>query len=193
MMRAFDPGLAEERDVEQGAGRDCLGRPSAPRNPASLAYVRDLLDLSGQRRRVRRRARAPDLPDVRPRYFSSSGFAPGAETDSMRNASPSRTQIVPLCCRVNSTAEATTASNTACRSKAERLMTFKTSAVAVCCCSASLKIARSRLYLVEQPGVLERDDGLIGECLYEFDLALSDGPVRGRLITNTPLDPVVSQ
>ena len=40
----------------------------------------------------------------------------------------------------------------------ERLMTFSTSAVAVCCCSRFTQ-------LVEQPRVLDGDDGLSGEVL----------------------------
>jgi len=38
------------------------------------------------------------------------------------------------------------------------------------------QIARARLHLVEQPHVLDRDDGLVGKGLHEFDLALGEGP-----------------
>ena len=34
------------------------------------------------------------------------------------------------------------------------------------------QVARARLHLVEQPHVLDRDHGLVGEGLDEFDLAL---------------------
>ena len=47
-------------------------------------------------------------------------------------------------------------SSTVCRSNAERLMTLSTSAVAVCCW-------RGFAQLVEQPRVLDGDDGLVGE------------------------------
>ena len=54
-------------------------------------------------------------------------------------------------------------SSTACRSKVERLMTLSTSAVAVCCC-------RDFAQLVEQPSVLDGDDGLSGEIRDQLDL-----------------------
>ena len=60
------------------------------------------------------------------------------------------------------TALSTIASNTGCRSNGERLMTFSTSAVAVCCSSDSLDLARA-LQLVKQPRVLDRDHRLIGK------------------------------
>ena len=55
-------------------------------------------------------------------------------------------------------ANSTSVSSTVCRSKVERLITLSTSAVAVCCCSEFAQ-------LVEQPGVLDGDDGLGGEVL----------------------------
>ena len=55
-------------------------------------------------------------------------------------------------------ADSTSVSSTVCRSKVERLMTLSTSAVAVCCCSDFAQ-------LVEQPRVLDGDDGLGGEVL----------------------------
>ena len=48
-----------------------------------------------------------------------------------RKTSPSRTQIVPPSAPQSSTADEMSVPNTACRSKAERLMTFSTSEVAV--------------------------------------------------------------
>ena len=62
-------------------------------------------------------------------------------------------------------------SSTDSRSNAERLMTFSTSAVAVCCCSASVRSRVSRLHLVEQAHILDRDDRLVGEGLDQLDLA----------------------
>ena len=61
-------------------------------------------------------------------------------------------------------------SSTVLRSKVERLMTLSTSAVAVCCCSDSVKIVGARLHLVEQPHVLDRDHRLVGEGLHQLDL-----------------------
>ena len=55
-------------------------------------------------------------------------------------------------------ADWTSVSSTACRSNVERLMTLSTSAVAVCCCKRFAQ-------LVEQPRVLDGDDGLGGEVL----------------------------
>ena len=49
-------------------------------------------------------------------------------------------------------------------------MTFSTSAVAVCCCSASVRSRGLRLHLVEQPRVLDRDDGLVGERLQQLNV-----------------------
>ena len=49
-------------------------------------------------------------------------------------------------------------------------MTFSTSAVAVCCCSDST-VAQ----LVEQPRILDGDDGLGGEVLHELDLFVGEG------------------
>ena len=46
-------------------------------------------------------------------------------------------------------------------------MTRSTSAVAVCCSSASVTCAVALLQLLEQPGVLDGDDGLIGERLQQ--------------------------
>ena len=44
-------------------------------------------------------------------------------------------------------------------------MTRRISAVAVCCSSASREVAVARLQLLEQPRVLDGDDGLVGEGL----------------------------
>ena len=49
-------------------------------------------------------------------------------------------------------------------------MTRSTSAVAVCCSSASRQLAVALLQLLEQPGVLDGDDGLVRERLQQRDL-----------------------
>ena len=56
-----------------------------------------------------------------------------------------------------------------CKSNAERLMTLSTSAVAVCCCSRFAQF-------VEQPRVLDGDDGLGGEILDQLDLLFGEWP-----------------
>ena len=53
-------------------------------------------------------------------------------------------------------------------------MTLSTSAVAVCCCSDSLRSSRARLHLVEQPHVLDRDHRLVGEGREQLDLLVGE-------------------
>ena len=48
------------------------------------------------------------------------------------------------------------------------------------------KVARARLHLVEQPHVLDRDDGLVGEGLHEFDQTGRKVARFRRDVTNTP-------
>ena len=55
-------------------------------------------------------------------------------------------------------------------SPGELEMTRSTSAVAVCCSSASRKLACARLHLFKQPHVLDRDHRLVGEDGYQIDL-----------------------
>ena len=71
-------------------------------------------------------------------------------------------------------AVAGSSSNTGCASATELLITRSTSAVAVCCSSASLR-------LVEQPHVLDRDHRLVGEGLQQLDLVRRrTAPARAR-------------
>ena len=65
-------------------------------------------------------------------------------------------------------------SRTFCRSNAERLMTLSTSAVAVCCCSDSLRSSRALPDLIEQADVLDRDHGLVGKGLEKLDLVVGE-------------------
>ena len=67
-------------------------------------------------------------------------------------------------------------SNTGCASAIELLMTCSTSAVAVCCSSASLR-------LVEQAHVLDRDHRLVGEGLQQRDLARRRTAAASRAVT----------
>ena len=55
--------------------------------------------------------------------------------------------------------------NTGSSSPGELLMTFSTSEVAVCCSSDFGEIVGALAQLVEQPRVLDGDDGLRGEIL----------------------------
>ena len=75
--------------------------------------------------------------------------------------------MVPWSASHSRAANSTSVCSTVCRSKAERLMTLSTSAVAVCC--------RSRFaQLVEQPGVLDRDHRLIGKGGHQLDLVVGE-------------------
>ena len=57
----------------------------------------------------------------------------------------------------------TSVSRTVLRSTEERLMILSTSAVAVCCCSDSVRSRVLACTSLEQPDVADRDHGLIGE------------------------------
>ena len=65
-------------------------------------------------------------------------------------------------------------SNTGCTSVGELDMTPKISLVAVCWSNDSLRSRRARLHLLEQPRVLDGDDGLVGERLQKLDVFLAE-------------------
>ena len=67
------------------------------------------------------------------------------------------------------TAFSSMAWKTGSRSPCELEMTFSTSVVAVCCSSEFAQ-------LVEQPRILDGDDGLRGEVLNQLDLLVGEGP-----------------
>ena len=71
--------------------------------------------------------------------------------------------MLPISAAQSRAANSISVSSTDCRSKVERLITFSTSAVAVCCSSDSRDASLHRL---KQPDVLDRDNGLVGEGLY---------------------------
>ena len=73
------------------------------------------------------------------------------------------------------TAFSASVSNTGWRSKVDRPITLSSSLVAVCCSSATPQLAVARLQLREQPHVLDRDHGLVGEGLEQLDLPLGEG------------------
>ena len=66
-------------------------------------------------------------------------------------------------------AELRSVSSTACKSKVERLITFSTSAVAVCCCNDFAQF-------IEQPRILDGDDGLGCEAAEKIDLLFGERP-----------------
>ena len=75
-----------------------------------------------------------------------------------------------LCAAVSARALVTIVSNTGCTSVGELLMTRRISLVAVCCSSASVRSRLRASQLLEQPHVLDGDDGLVGEGLEQRDL-----------------------
>ena len=70
----------------------------------------------------------------------------------------------------------TIASKAGCKSVGELLMTSRISEVAVCCCSDFGEIVGALAQLVEQPRVLDGDDGLRGEVLHQLDLLVGERP-----------------
>ena len=66
--------------------------------------------------------------------------------------------------------------NTGSSSPGELEMTFSTSEVAVCCSSDFGQIVGALAQLVEQPRVLDGDDGLGGEVLHQLDLLVGERP-----------------
>ena len=64
--------------------------------------------------------------------------------------------------------------NTGSNSPGDELMTRSTSAVAVCC-SSDREIAVPTQF-VEQPRVLNGDDGLSGKIFHQFDLLVAERP-----------------
>ena len=55
------------------------------------------------------------------------------------------------------------------------------------------KVARARFHLVEQPHILDGDDGLIGESLHQFYLALREGTCLSAPEGEHALDFAVAQ
>ena len=84
--------------------------------------------------------------------------------------------MAAISARTSRAADSTNVSSTGCRSNGERLMTLSTSAVAVCCSSASLSSRVRCLHLVEQPRVLDRDHRLVGEGGDQLDLLVGERP-----------------
>ena len=74
-------------------------------------------------------------------------------------------------------------SKTGWTSVGELQMTRRISPVAVCCSSVSRQVAVARLQLLEQPHVLDGDDGLVGEGLEQLDLLVGEGSGLARAPT----------
>ena len=66
------------------------------------------------------------------------------------------------------------ASKTCCKSVGEEAITRSTSAVAVCCSSASCRSSVALFQLLEQARVLDGDHGLVGEGLYQRNLSVRE-------------------
>ena len=172
-----------------GLPRACKGTPSTVRKPQAL--TRSCLGVFGSAStsanvNVRLQAWSPTRVLVpagcgcSSRYSGKSAsavvsasaitIAVGLE-DDRHSASQSRA------------ADSSSVSSTGCKSKVERLMTLSTSAVAVCCC-------RLVAQFVEQPGVLDGDDSLVGKGRHQFDLLVGerrDDGGRGRSRRRIPL------
>jgi hypothetical protein len=123
-----------------------IGTPQRAREPASGNSYSGRSLTSGISSTMRDKSTRP-ATDPRPGVTSrpmmprtTSGC--GSTIARKRNTSPSRTQTAPPRAPLNLTAEAISVSSTVCKSNAERLMTFNTSAVAVCWRSDS---SRSRV------------------------------------------------
>ena len=66
-------------------------------------------------------------------------------------------------------------------------MTRRTSAVAVCCSSASAEIASALAQFIEQARILDGDDGLGGEVLHQRDLLVRErAHILARNTYSTP-------
>ena len=75
--------------------------------------------------------------------------------------------MVALSASQSRAADSTSVCSTVCRSKAERLMTFSTSAVAVCCCNEFAQF-------LQQPRILDGDDRLFGKIAQKRDLLIGE-------------------
>ena len=75
-------------------------------------------------------------------------------------------------------------SNTGCTSLGEREMTLEDLAVAVCCSSDSVSSRVRACTCLEQPRVLDGDDGLVGEGLQQLDLPVGE---RAHLVARTTM------
>src|SRR3974377_835904 len=93
----------------------------------------------------------------------------------MRTLLPSRSHRLPNFASQMRTAFSRMASNTGFSSPGDELITRSTSEVAVCCSNDSRKIGRALAQLIEQPRILDGDDGLCGEVLHQLDLLISEG------------------
>ena len=81
------------------------------------------------------------------------------------------------------------ASNTGCRSTGERLMTLKhLGGRGLLLQRFGKLVACAPAQLVEQPRILDRDHGLVGEGLDQLDLLVGERPhLRARQMTMTPI------
>ena len=95
--------------------------------------------------------------------------------DANENFALHRKDTLPNSASQSRVAFSSIASNTGCNSPGERIMTFSTSLVAVCCSSASER-SSVLAQLVQQPRVLDGDDRLGREVLHQLDLLVGKWP-----------------
>ena len=109
--------------------------------------------------------------------------------------SPSKRPTKPYSPSHRRTALRTIASKTGCTSVGELAITRRISAVAVCCSSASVTWLVPRLSeFLEQPHVLDGDDGLVGEGLEQLDLRVGEeARPRSGATKITPIDPPLAE
>ena len=112
----------------------------------------------------------PSCPRSAEPAGASSPRWPQKKNHSWRDGDKGRPVAIRIAARSDRQSRAadfTRVLSTVCRSNVERLITFSTSAVAVCCCERFAQ-------LVEQPRVLDGDDGLGGKVLYQLDLLVGE-------------------
>ena len=115
-----------------------------------------------------------------PAYAGCRPDTPSAPANSRRSQRSGRPSPVwrataAMSASHSRAADSTSVSSTGWSSKVERLMTFSTSAVAVCCCNSSSS-SRYVPGLRRRGVVLDRDHRLIREGGDEVDLPLIEGP-----------------
>ena len=118
--------------------------------------------------RRRQRAAGPAVSGPVPHVLGERSGSPahGCETEML---AVDRCRAMPNAAPHSRIAFSSIASNTGARSPGEELMTCNTSAVAVCCSSASRCLG-------DQPRVLHRDHRLRGEVLQQRDLLVGERP-----------------
>ena len=142
--------------------------------PDQSAY-RDVDRLARSSDAGRRRCSRPDRQRMRSADLGRSSLARSACCD-VRMTSPSRSRRHAVARRRTAAAAFSSdrVEHRLQRRRSSALMTSSTSAVAVCCSSDSVRSSVRWLQLVEQPRVLDGDDGLVGEGRHQLDLLVGE-------------------